>query len=285
MKIRGTTITTPIPKSVYTLHWSQFNGWGENGFDYDGALNAFRQGKIVVLRISHWQTGRESSFICVDEMMTDIGLYRQEGLLFIGMHRGDIEELRLYPDGTWIWDDLLYDIEQNLNTLKTGFSQLPFKALTGTTGNPVVIRNLESGVYLLNGKVKNISTASTSNAVNDFYLVSNNGAKSYVIKFATSLHAVHQYILTDTTSTFNQCRLDQILDRLANLENNAGKSAEAKYVTRLPDSGEYIGQIVLVDPSGESSADTEAWMYLGFDMNMISPRWNRISFDKDNMYV
>lgn len=245
MKIRGTTVTTPLPKldavlftpqeltleqqeqarenigvekEVYTIYYHEGYGWGIDGLDYDAVLRAFRAGKIVILFYERIAMCGSERYVCTKEI--DEGDYYGYGLEFIGASCGNIQILRLLPDGT-VYLNTPTDVEDlrtGQDMLESRISHLPFKAITGTTSIPVVIRNLESGVYLLNGKVKNISTASTSNAVNDFYLVSNNGAKSYVIKFATSLHAVHQYILTDTTTTFNQCRLDLILDRLDSVE-------------------------------------------------------------------
>lgn len=265
---------------AYVLRWSDFNGW-EGGFDYDGALHAFRQGKVVVLHYSSWETASELSYICTEEMTTATGRYPREGLLFVGGTNGDVFELRLYSDGTWDRGQLLYDIKQKLNTLNTGFSQLPFKELTGTTSSPVVIRNLDSGVYLLNGKTKNISSSAVTNSVNDFYFVSNNGTTTYAIKVATSLHAVHQLKLTDTTAEFNQCRLDQILTRLTTAENKL-----SSYDTRIPMYSKVQkslpryakpGEVVIVDPSGTVNADTtEAWVHLGFDSTSVKYIWKKL---------
>lgn len=262
---------------AYILHWSDFNGW-EGGFDYDGALHAFRQGMVVVLHYSSWETASELSYICTEEMTTATGRYPREGLLFVGGTNGDVFELRLYSDGTWDRDQLLYDIKQKLNTLNTGFSQLPFKELTGTTSSPVVIRNLDSGVYLLNGKTKNISSSAVTNSVNDFYLVSNNGKTTCAIKVATSLHAVHQLKLTDTTAEFNQCRLDQILDRLTTVEGEIDRRLPM-YAWVMSDLPNYakVGEVVLVDPNGTINADTtEAWMYFG--TNNGKKVWKKLVF-------
>lgn len=293
MKIRGTTITTPVPKSVYMLDYHEGHGWSDVGDievgyqKYTEARSAFNSGKAVIFRHARLAGCGYEDYYCVKHETYEETL-TYDALLFIGASGGVVRYVRFCDDGSVSFGELADTgaLELKQEVLESQLASLPFKELTGTTSEPVVLRNLESGVYLLNGKIKMINSGSVSNAVNDFYFVSNNGAKTFAIKMATALHAVHQYILTDTTVTFNQCRLDLILERLAGVESQLS-SYDMKIPIRnrvvwtaLPDYA-TLGEVVLVDPSGTVNADTtEAWVFLGRDDNISHPNriWKKLVF-------
>ena len=278
MKVRGTTLTTPVPKSVYFLDYNEGYGWGVDGFDYKSAVAALGKGQVLILRIEPISDMPKRYLVCTENSSNGY-------LTFMGTENEKILEVVLFPDGQmeWLWFGDTSSIRDDVEALRYQMEFLPFKELTGTSSKPVVIRDLESGIYMVNGKTKMYSTAGVFNSAYDFYLVSNMGAQSLVVKISTSAHSMHRYKITDTANETTSCNLSDIVNRITALENKPSQNNNAKFVTSLPYDGEYIGQIVLVDPSGEPSSNTEAWMYLGFDMNLVSPRWNRISFDKDNM--
>ena len=286
MKVRGTTITTPVPKSVYFLDYNEGYGWGVDGFDYKSAVSALGKGQVLILRIEPISDMPKRYLVCTENSNNGY-------LTFIGTENEKILEVVLFPDGQmeWLWFGDTSSIRDDVEALRYQMEFLPFKELTGTSSNPVVIRDLESGIYMVNGKTKMYSTAGVFNSAWDFYLVSKYSANTTAVKISTSAHSMHRYKITDTTSETTSCNLSDIASSVTSLTSQVDNlkssvkvlnAPQNKVYTTRPDVGPYYGAIVRVDPSGQASDNTEVWMYVGYDYSKGSPVWKKIAIEPDN---
>ena len=285
MIVRGTTITTPVPKSVYFLDYHDGYEWGVDGFDYRAAIEALSKGQVLVLRRDGVAYDPTRYYVCTANNIPDQG---QNHLTFIGGNDGHIEEAMVFEDSR-IYFSKLGDtsaIREDVEVLKSRLDSMPFKELTGTSSKPVVIRNLESGIYLVNGKTKMYSTAGVFNSAYDFYIVSNIGTQSWVIKISTSAHSMHRYKITDTANETTSLKFGDILERIGNAESRLNDVENKIPITDIykerPNMGRYYGEIVRVDPTGNASDNTEVWMYVGYNVSKGSPVWKKIAIEPDN---
>lgn len=225
MKVRGTTITTPIPKSVYRLYYHEGNGWGNAELNYGEALNAFNSGKVVIFRHQPIAGCGHEDYYCVkhetlDEMLT------YSALVFLGSSGGLLRYVRVYDNGDVRFGVLadINDLYLKQEVLESRLDSMPFKELIGTSSKPVVLRDLESGVYLITGTIKANSPSGKSTCNGDIFIVCRDDVYgyTYAYKFVPSIISIGRYAITNSTVSYTSYKLSDItslLSRVTDIEN------------------------------------------------------------------
>ena len=185
------------------------------------------------------------------------------------------------------------NLEFYQEALSSQLKTLPLKVITGTASKPVIIRELETGVYILSGKVRMNRNTEVLNNFNNFYFVerSETGKITYAQKLVPSLHALHRYEITDTNYVWTKTMLGDILTAIDALSKKFVNKAYLKVPTG---PGDYYGQVRIVSSAPGGYPDeaveqagyidinkSEAWMYMGEDPG-YGYIWKRIAFDANN---
>lgn len=219
MKVRGTTITTPVPKSVYYLDYHEGYGWGVDGVDYKGAISALGKGQVVILRISPVADAPMRYFVCTERSSYDY-------LVFFGTDREEVTAVLVSPEGLvdWLRPGNTSAIREDIEVLKSRLDSMPFKELVGTSSNPVTLRDLESGVYLITGTIRGNYSGGKSTCNGDIFIVVRDDAYgyTYAYKFVPSIISIGRYAITDSAVSYTSYKLSDItslLSRVTALEN------------------------------------------------------------------
>ena len=225
MKVRGTTITTPVPKSVYRLYYHEGNGWGNAELNYGEALDAFNSGKVVIFRHQLLAGCGHEDYYCVkhetlDEMLT------YSALVFLGSSGGLLRYVRVYDNGDVRFGVLadINDLYLKQEVLESRLDSMPIKELIGTSSNPVTLRDLESGVYLITGTIRGNRSGGKSTVTGDIFVVQRDDAYgyTYAYKFVPSIASIGRYSISDSVVNYTSYKLSDItslLSRVTALEN------------------------------------------------------------------
>jgi hypothetical protein len=101
------------------------------------------------------------------------------------------------------------------------------KRLVGTSKNPICLRNLATGSYVVDGTIKLYPTESATRSWDETLInvsQKSDGTTTYVQAHFPASHSIHLFTITDSKSTLTSTSLSKILEDIAALKAHVGIS-------------------------------------------------------------